>query len=62
MSTEKTLELLTRIAEALERISPVPEKTEQKKKFDYQSNSDNARNIIEQNNSQFVSTVRLSST
>ncbi|KWW21973.1 MULTISPECIES: hypothetical protein [Peribacillus] len=49
MSTEKILEQLIRIADALERISPVPDKTEQKEKFDYQDNSDKARAVIKMN-------------
>lgn len=53
MSTEEILKQLTRIADALERISPIPTdlKTEQEKHFNYKSNNDRVQNNIELNKS-----------
>ncbi|WHY95608.1 hypothetical protein [Peribacillus simplex] len=61
MSNEKIIEQLTRIADALDRISPSPDNTntKQKEKFDYKSNAESVRNSIELNKGIFDFTAPL---
>ncbi|WP_340373320.1 hypothetical protein [Peribacillus sp. FSL E2-0218] len=51
MTNNKILEQLTRIADALERMSPSPDNPNsiQKEKFNYENNSESVKNNIELN-------------